>query len=840
MTEQLHDTLVTVATPTMVLNGISKSYGPVAALSDVSLEVLPGEVHALLGENGAGKSTLMGVASGTTKPDTGTITVGGGTVDDLNPGHATDLGIAIVHQHPAVLPDMTVSENIAVAVPEKHLDDDPDRRKAMRAMLDRVGCTAHLEDRVGGLSIAQKHLLELAKALAMKPRLLILDEPTAPLGQESVGLLFDLVRSATHDGTAVVYITHRLAEVRELADRVTVLRDGHHTGTATVTDVTDDQLLAMIVGRQLEYTFPEKQLASDDDTPVLEVAGLTGERFSDVSFAARRGEIIGVAGVVGNGQSELLRALAGLDGHSGTIRIDGNELTSRQLHHASAYMPADRHHEGLMMSMSVRENAALTALDRLGAGRFVSRRKEVEVVGAELAGLNVKTATLESPVTSLSGGNQQKIVMARSLLAQPKILLADEPTQGVDVGARAEIYRILREVSNNGVPVIVSSSDAKELEGLCDRVIVLSRGHVVASLVGDEVNEERMIRAAVESTTHTRAEGVRAKRRIGPAWRRRLEGDYAPVLILASVMLALGAYIYSQNDRYLLPFNVTSVMLLVSALGFIALGQTVALMTGGIDLSVGPLAGFLVVVGSFFLTDEDSGTSFVVGLLLMAGLAALAGLVNGSLIRFGKFTAVAATLAMYIALQGFSYLLRARPGGLINRDVTDAITTKVGQIPVAFIVLVVVTLAMEYVLRFRPWGLRIRAVGSDEESARRLGVRPARTVITGYVIVSLFTFLGALLLLAQLGIGDPAQGAGYTLTSITAVVLGGTSLLGGRGTFVGTLLGAGLIVQLLNATTFLSLTQTWQYIFQGALIVIAAIVYSQVRGTGRRAQGVAH
>jgi ribose transport system ATP-binding protein len=214
--------------------------------------------------------------------------------------------------------------------------------------------------------------------------------------------------------------------------------------------------------------------------------------------------------------------------------------------------------------------------------------------------------------------------------------------------------------------------------------------------------------------------------------------------------------------------------------------------------------------------------------------------VNGSLIRFGKFTPVAATLATYIGLQGFSFLLRDKPGGLISRTATDLITTTVGPVPLAFVVLVVATGLMEYLLRTGRWGLNVRAVGSDEDAARRLGVRTTRTVITGYVVVSLFTFLGALVLLAQLGIGDPAQGIGYTLTSITAVVLGGTSLLGGRGTFVGTLLGAGLIVQLLNATTFLGLSQTWQYLFQGALIVVAAIVYSQVRGTGRQAEGVAH
>jgi ribose transport system ATP-binding protein len=838
VTEQVEQIPVAVGRPTIALSGVSKSFGAVAALTDVSIDVLPGEVHALLGENGAGKSTLMGVASGTTTPDTGTIEVDGQVVDQLTPALASELGIAIVHQHPAVLPDMTVAENLRVAIPRQILTSNGDERSAMREVLADVGFTAHLEDRVNGLTVAQKHLLELAKALALRPRLLILDEPTAPLGQDAVTLLFERVRSAARAGTAIVYITHRLAEVRQLADRVTVLRDGRKRGTVTVDEVTDDELLAMIVGRQLEYTFPPKHVPAADDTLLLEVSGLSGPGFSDVSLAGNRGEIIGVAGVVGNGQAELLRALSGLARHTGDVRIGDRAYSTKQLHDSSAYMPADRHHEGLMMTMSVRENAAVAALDRLRVGRFVSRRREAQLVGAELRSLNVKAPSTEAPVTALSGGNQQKVVMARALLSQPSILVADEPTQGVDVGARAEIYRILREVSDSGVPVVVASSDAKELEGLCDRVIVMSRGHVVATLSGDEVTEERMIRAAVASTTLKKDEQARQARTArSSALRRRLEGDYAPVLILAAVMIGLAAFIYSQNDRYFLPFNVTSVMLLSAALGFIAMGQTIALMTGGIDLSVGPLAGFLVVVGSFFLLDDSSGGVMVLGLLVMALAAAATGAVNGSLIRFGKFTPVAATLATYIALQGFSFLLRERPDGLISRSVTDAITYKIGPVPVAFLVLVVLAVGMEYLLRRSGWGMRLRAVGSDEESARRLGVRTTRTVIAAYVAVSLFTFLGALILLAQLGIGDPAQGVGYTLSSITAVVLGGTSLLGGRGSFIGTLLGTGLVVQLLNATTFLGLSQTWQYIFQGSLVVVAAVVYSQIRGTRR---GVAH
>jgi ABC-type sugar transport system ATPase subunit/ribose/xylose/arabinose/galactoside ABC-type transport system permease subunit len=832
VTEQTERAPVAVARPTMALSGISKRYGAVAALTDVSMEVLPGEVHALLGENGAGKSTLMGVASGTTKPDTGIITVDGDVIDELTPARASQFGIAIVHQHPAVLPDMTVAENIRVAVPGQYLDFADDEQAAMQQLLDDVNLAVHLEDRVTGMSVAQMHLLELAKALALRPRMLILDEPTAPLGGDAVRMLFDRVRTAAREGTAVVYITHRLAEVRELASRVTVLRDGRNRGTVNVDEVSDEELLALIIGRELQYTFPPKHAAVAGEQPLLEVAGLSGPGFSDVSLTGYRGEIIGVAGVVGNGQPELLRALAGLARFSGEARIGDRSYSAKELHDSAAFMPGDRHHEGLMMSMSVRENAAIAALKRLLVGPFVSRRQEIEAVGKEVRELRLKARSLETPVTDLSGGNQQKVVMARALLSEPEIVLADEPTQGVDVGARAELYRILREVSVAGVPVIVASSDAKELEGLCDRVIVMSRGHVVATLSGDEVTEERMIRAAVESTTlKEEQQEQQARTARVSALRRRLEGDYAPVAILASVMVVLAVYIYLQNARYFNAFNVTSVMLLSAALGFIALGQTIALMIGGIDLSVGPLAGFLVVVGSFFLGDDSSGPAMVLGLVLMVVLAAMTGAVNGSLIRFGNFTAVAATLATYIALQGFSNLLRDRPGGLISGSVTDAITVAVGPVPVAFILLVVLTAVLEYALRKSGWGLRLRAVGSREEAARSLGVATTRTVVLAYVAVSLLTFLGALVLLSQLGIGDPAQGIGYTLTSITAVVVGGTSLLGGRGSFVGTLLGTGLIIQLLNATTFLGLSQTWQYIFQGGLIVIAAIVYSQIRGT---------
>ena len=818
------------ARPTLSLRDVTKHYDAVAALTDVSFEVLPGEVHALLGENGAGKSTLMNVASGAIAPDAGTIVVDGAVVEDLTPTIAQELGIAIVHQHPAVLPDMTVAENVRVAVAEEHLRRrDRDRTRAIRSLLADVHFAGDVEDRVSSLSVPQRHLLELAKAFAVSPRLLILDEPTAPFSQDSVELLFNAVRRRAAEGTAVVYITHRLAEVREIADRVTVLRDGKVRGTAAIGQISDAALLAMIIGRTLEATFPPKNVSQNNAAPLLEVDGLSGRGFADISFSAGKGDIVGIAGVVGNGQRSLLRALAGLDRtSSGSVTVGGKELSHRALLDSAAYVPGDRLAEGLMADLNVRENAAVTALDLFKAGPVVSRRREVAAVQRELSELAVRAPSLEAPVTALSGGNQQKVVMSRALLATPAVLVADEPTQGVDVGARAEIYRILREVVARGVPVVIASSDAIELEGLCDRVVVMSRGHAVGALEGNDVTEERIVHAAISSTTHTAEQAARGASRLSRL-ARFIEGDYAPVLILAAVMIALGAYVWTQNDRYVSSFNITSVMFACAALGFISLGQTFALLLGGIDLSVGPLAGFLVVLASFFVLDGRSVGIWILGFVLMFAAALAVGLLNGALTRFAGFTAVAATLVTYIALGGLAFTLRDAPDGYIATSVTDAISTKVGAVPIAFVALVVFALALEVALRKSKLGLGLRAVGSDEESARRVGVSVNRTALGGYVGASLLTLLGAIVLLAQLGVGDPGQGTGYTLTSITAVVLGGTSLLGGRGTFIGTLLGAGLSVQVLNATTFLNLDQKWQYIFQGLLIVAGAILYSQVR-----------
>ena len=825
------------AIPPLQLSGISKRYPGVDALKGVSFTVQAGEIHALLGENGAGKTTLVGVASGSIAPDEGQIGVHGALVPKMTPFEALRLGVAIVHQEPALLPDLTVLENLILGVPRQFRKPPGGRERGWaRGALDRVGCTVDLDVRLEDVSVANRQLIELGKAFAFEPSVLILDEPTAPLGAERVERLFELVREAAARGCAIVYISHRLPEVRAIANKVTVMRDGAVRGTFDMSEVSDQDLVELIVGRALETVFPPKS-RPDDVTAGLEVAGASGRGFEDVTVSVRPGEIVGLAGIAGNGQTEFLRSLAGLVSATGDVRLDGQPLRfagpAEARRAGFSYVSADRHTEGVFRTMTLRENAALRALEKFERFGLLWRREEVKAIEDVRAQLAIRSPSIETPVGSLSGGNQQKVVIARSVLSEPKVLLVDEPTQGVDAGARVEIYSILRRIADSGVPIVVLSSDGLELEGLCDRVYVFSRGLIVADLTGDGVTERAIARQMVMATTHRRAD-----RRDSPApnirtaaqrIRRFVRNDWFPTAVLVVAMLLLGAYTYSVNGKVLSAFNVGSALTLLAALAFMSYGQATAVITGGIDISIGPLAGALVCIASYFVIAGSPPALIAAGFVLMLVVALAIGLLNGTLIRFGNFTPVAATLTTYIALQGVALLLRPVPGGSIIRPIADLIGTKVGPLPITFVLALITAIFAEWVLRRSRAGLALRAVGSSEKAAHRLGVPVTRTFVLAYVTSGFFVFVGSVLLMAQVSIGDPVAGIQYTLWSVTAVVLGGTSLFGGRGSYIGTLFGAALIQQILNATVFLGLSQAWQFWFLGLMTLVSAGVYSQAR-----------
>ncbi|WP_292459498.1 ATP-binding cassette domain-containing protein [Mesorhizobium sp.] len=817
------------------MQGVWKRFGHVVAVKDISFVARCGEVHALLGENGAGKSTLMGIASGTLSYDQGSIEICGQSVDRFSAAQAQRLGLAIVHQHPAVLPDLTVAENLLLAVPAALRTDYANANDWVIAQLRRVGSAVHPKTRLCDVDIAQSQLIELAKALAINPKILILDEPTAALTADLVDILFRNVREAATRGAAVIYISHRLQEIRQIADTVTVMRDGEVKGSAPVRDVSDDQILNLIVGRTVTKQFPLKSAGVMNGASILEVKGLSGADFVDINMSARGGEIVGIAGITGNGQSDFLRSLAGLGNARGAVTLDGKTVPLGNPGAARSagiiYLSPDRQHEGLFPSLSVRENGTISALSRFANFGVVDRPLERRQMEAQRVDLNIRAASIEQNVATLSGGNQQKTILSRALLAEASLVLAEEPTAGVDVGARAEIYRILRDVASRGTLVVIVSSDIVELEGVCDRVLVFSRGHVVGELSGQDVNEANIGRTMITATTHRNTD-QQERDRFGTtrSWLRMVAaGDYVPSFVLAGLIVLLGVVASGHNIRFVSGFNIEKILFLSAALAFVSFGQMCAVFTGRIDLSVGPLIGLSLVIASFFLNEGAGMATIIVGVLAVFGAAALVGLTNGTLVRFGNFTSVAATLGVYIIIQGISVLLRPYPDGAISATVMDTIKATIGSIPVVFIVALVLAIILEVGLRYSRWGMSLRAVGSNEKAAAHIGVRTGWTVVGAFIACSLLTALGGLMVVAQLGIGDPNQGIEYTLGSIAAVVLGGASLFGGRGSFIGVLLGAVLIQEVNSSMVFLGLSQAWQYWFIGLLTLIAVAVYSQAR-----------
>jgi ribose transport system ATP-binding protein len=640
--------------------------------------------------------------------------------------------------------------------------------------------------------------------------------------------LFERVREIAAAGTAVVYISHRIREVRRIAQRITVLRDGMGQGTFDIASVDERRIVELIVGGKLDHDYPEKGKGLDARPIVLEIKGLTGKGFSNVSLQLRQGEIIGLAGIEANGQRDFLRAMAGLAASEGQIFVDGKQIVLRGPDSAArnriGYLPGDRHREGILPTLSVKENFAIRSTSRDARFGLISAARETARAERAVAAFAVKTPSLETPVSSLSGGNQQKLILSSVLAAHPAVLLIDEPTQGVDVGARAEIYRILRQIASDGTAIIIVSSDAAEITGLCDRVAVFSRGEIASELAGDDVTENQITTSVLTSTS------VRSQVRheIGAFW-RWAAGNSAPIVLVGLAILALGTYASFASEFYLTGRNLGGVLALVATLALVAYGQQVVMLLGEIDLSVGPLMGLCVVIGSYFLVAKAGPASYLIGFALIFLAAIAVGVINFLLVDRLSIHAMIATLATYMGVQAISLLLRPSPAGLIDGRLMKLIGTKVGVVPVTVIAALLIGVALEYALFRTTLGISFRGLGSRAEAARITGVPPRLTRLAAYVACSCFAALASIPMLAQVGVGDGKAGLNYTLTSIAAVVIGGGCLAGGRGSFIGALLGALLINQVNIVSTFLQLSDAWTFYLQGAMVLIGVALYSRSR-----------
>jgi len=480
------------------LNHISKLYPGVVALDDVNMEFREGEVHAIVGENGAGKSTMIKAISGAIEPSRGTIEINGEVYDKLTPKLSREKGVAVIYQEFTLVPVLSAAENIFLG--EYILNGIALDRKTMEAkareLFERLHVSIDPKVKVADLTTGFQQIVEIAKAISKDAKILIMDEPSAPLTITEVEAMYEIVDRLKAEGVTILYISHRMEEIFRLSDRVTIIRDGRYIATANTDDTNKQQLIKLMVGRELSENYPERDKTAKE--PILTLNKVTGNGVKNISLEVKRGEVLGLGGLVGAGRTELAQLIFGSEKlTSGEILLDGKQLqitNCRQAIEAGiAMIPEDRKRHGIILDMSIRENTTMPCLERISSHKVIRSQEEVNVTGKFEKSLRIKTPSIEQKVKNLSGGNQQKVVLAKWLAMDPEIIIFDEPTRGIDVGAKQEIYEIMNDLANAGKAIIMISSDMEELIGMSDRVVVLCKGRMAGSLSREEISQESIL-----------------------------------------------------------------------------------------------------------------------------------------------------------------------------------------------------------------------------------------------------------------------------------------------------------------------------------------------------------
>jgi rhamnose transport system ATP-binding protein len=497
-------------TPLLEARSITKSFAGVHALRGVSFDLREGEVHALIGENGAGKSTFIKILTGAVTADSGTVTICGARIHHNTPARSRSLGVAAIYQQPVLFPDLTVAENIALALEKQSLwrrVDWRQRNNVAAEILLTIGCDIRPSRLAGSLSMPEQQIVEIAKAIGASARIVIMDEPTASLSDRDVEGLFRIVDSLRSRGVGIIYISHRLEEIATIADRVTVFRDGRNIATHNAQEIDRAELIRLMVGRELSQVFPKRPVPIGD--AVLEVQNLSCATagIRDVSFSVRRGEILGFAGLVGSGRTQLAETLFGISpATGGKVLFGGNPAVisspAEAIRLGIAYVPEDRRRHGVIAEMPVTANVSLADLKTVSRQGLIQTAAEVELAGAYVTRFRIKTPSLDAPVGALSGGNQQKVALARWLAVRPAVLILDEPTQGVDVGSKAEIHQLMGDLAEQGLAIIMISSELPEILGMSDRIAVMHKGSIARVLERAEATQENILEAALGHQPH--------------------------------------------------------------------------------------------------------------------------------------------------------------------------------------------------------------------------------------------------------------------------------------------------------------------------------------------------
>jgi rhamnose transport system ATP-binding protein len=825
------------------LSNATKAFGGTVALRDASFELRAGEVLALLGENGAGKSTCVKLMAGVYWPTLGSVTLDGRPVQFNSALDAQNSGIAVMHQHPGLFPDLSIAENVFMG----HLPMQSMRGLDKTQMVDEaarilasVGLNIDPRQKLAPLRTSEQQLVEIARALSLKARVLIMDEPTAALSQREVKRLFAVVDLVRSQGTAIMFVGHRMDEIFSISDRIAVLRDGVLVGVESAANLPRDRAIQMMVGRELSSLYPKSN--ADLGKTVLQTHKLSSAgQFENIDLEVRAGEIVGIGGLVGSGRTELARVLFGIKKPTGgTIEINGNELAFTDPKNAMeagiAYVSEDRLGQSLVPDFSILDNSALTILERAKKGIFFSGQAVLSSVREHLDRLKLKFSSYDQGISTLSGGNQQKVVLAKWLATKPKLLILDEPTQGIDVQSKAEVHAMIADLARQGMAIILISSEMPELLGMCDRIVVLREGRKTAEFSRAEATQEKVLKAATDAENpakHLRTAGntepnkilaqnseqvaLAKKPKAVPFWAKRELG-----LIFA--MLAVVIPVAFINPRIFGSANMTAVAMDAALLSVVALAQLLVLVTRNIDLSVASIIG-LSAYGSASLMATNPSLGIAAGLLWACAIGMGAGLLNGLVITIGRVPAIVVTLGTMSIYRGLNSLWasgRQISADQVTQSWLDMTSAQVFGIPYVILIAIAILAISAWLLSNTKAGRELFAIGSNPSGAALIGIPVNRQILLAYVIAgALAGFTGALWASRYATI-DARVAYGYELTVIAAAVVGGVAIRGGAGTVLGIALGALTLLVVRNGLTLVRVDPLWLQGVYG-LVILAAI-----------------
>ena len=857
------------AVPVIEARRLSMRFPGVRALAEVDFEVHAGEVHALIGQNGAGKSTLIKILSGELAGYEGELRLDGRAVRFSSPAEGLAAGIAVIPQELQLVATLTAADNIFLGREPGDRFGLVDRRALARqaaAVLSTLN-QAVPDGPVGNLEAGERQLVAIARALSLNARLLIMDEPSSSLGPSEVRRLEQLVRDLASRGVAIIYVSHRLDEVSRLATRISVLRDGRRVATVAGATVDEQALVHLMAGRAIERSQIPDVRADADELLRVEHLSLAdparpgGYRLKDISLTVRRGEIVGLAGLVGAGRSDFLLALTGaLDRiPEGRVIVNGAQFRPDSpvaAHRAGlALLPEDRKCQGIFPDLDVRANVTIGRLGAVSTGLLVRGARETSQALQVMEQTGVQCASPLVPISTLSGGNQQKALLARCLFASPSVLLLDEPTRGIDVAAKSEIYALVRDLAARGFAVLLCSSELPEILSLCHRVVVFREGRVVRSFDRADATEETILAAATGGAGPAPPKRDSAKAGgAGGAGPAPPKGDgakagegrsgFSRILSRASrfaglfglLAVALVAIIFSPvrggRPVFLDVGNLTDILRQVAEKGILAAGMTPVIISGGIDLSVGSILALAATLTGSLLMHSGFGVPATVLVVLSVGC--LCGLINGLVVARWRLQAFIATLATMSAARGVARYVSGGaaiplgfgPGGA-PESFRALAAPIVPFVPVPAVLFLLSAGAMWVLMSKMRAGRYIHAIGDNELAARLSGVDVRRYKALVYVVCAGLAALAGIVHCAQLEQGNPNDGVGYELDAIAAVVIGGTSLSGGIGTVGGTLVGTLIIGIINNSLGLNNVDANLQLILKGAIILAA--VWLQTR-----------